>query len=299
MALVVDAEAWAGTGRAHPDEPGWRVLEPVLRHQLGLTRPVIASLQRYYQKGQLPDFRKVHLGERTDETSKRHLNLFFFLCLYPSQDEATLVRLRENYLSASEIRSADIAAGYDCLYRVGVELPFVDGKLLVADKTGPRVKHIEVQLGLEQDLTRVMQVMYDAVDDTQVRRPGSADVVPVTSPSFGSLLAAGNWLQHRAQGPVGESCLLQHPRSLEILYRVAMTEQRQILADLSWRAEGIEQSLYRIASFEKRGRNRKDPARLAFVRGVARLFEVHDWFPELATLWAKVNDPAYRPATIR
>ena len=93
----------------------WDKLEPVLKDHAKPTKFALTPIKNYFLKGALPNWKKYQDWDSVHSTY-RHLDLFTFLWLYPSQNEADMKCLFEIYMNSKFPLNEDVSAGYSLFF---------------------------------------------------------------------------------------------------------------------------------------------------------------------------------------
>ena len=97
-------------------EKQWPEIEQML-YALEMTKKGRGIVKRYFLKGSLPHWKKLHDWDR--DSTVRHLNLLLFLYLHPCQDETVLRSLRDQFMEHPQALPGDRLGGFTLLFSIG------------------------------------------------------------------------------------------------------------------------------------------------------------------------------------
>jgi len=248
-------------------------------------------IKDYYLRGKMPNWKSFKDWGDID----RHLDIFLFLWLHPSWDEAVLTELRNLYINSDLIVYRDVAKGisnfldsqaviasnphYRSMKRVG--FPYIEGhgellfKVLFGDPTA-------TEIDLE------CQAHY------KIRKPYSSPGRPKYKPYFlpvlgySMLCLMGRWLCTKKMLPIHEDFLFQYDQPLEWWYKGLATQKDFFKDDYNQRSIwSYQEALYCIHHFNTDEEG--DTCRTQFVEKIRKILDEREVAPEIEEIWAGVK----------
>ena len=271
-------------------DPDWMAARkaewPRIQLMLKASKPskALSAIKQYYLKGTMPDWDKFRDWDNPD----RHLDLFLFIWLHPSWDEAVLTPLRDAYIASDLIVVGDINQGIGnflgwstvmaCQDPTGREnewgyILHTDGhnellfKVLMGDlsKTRYELEFIDRGLGREK-------VIYD-----------------LPQSSLHSIHTMGTWLCIKTMLPFNNDMLFQYDLPLDWWYQSCTKDERFFDRDVYGKGQKplIEKALWRIHHFDtgKEG----DTCRTRFVTKMRKILDERPFIKDIKTMWEKVK----------
>jgi len=208
-----------------------------------------AIIERYYFDGTMPNWEKLENWH----TEERHLDLFLFLWLHPSWDNAVLEPLRDAYITAEEypekVQLEDIQAGCDMMLMLGfydaansgtseyeTEKDEWEEIVMHTDGHNEQLYDLCIGLGEKNNFSHV------------IKRPEWEKLRRETS--LNHLTRIGLWLSRSGELNQGQlDMIYQYEQPLEVWYSCVnlqnnfLEENRSEKGDLLW-------ALYRIYLFD-------------------------------------------------
>ena len=231
-------------------EKQWPEIEQML-YALEMTKKGRGIVKRYFLKGSLPHWKKLHDWDR--DSTVRHLNLLLFLYLHPSQDDTVLRPLRDQFMESPQALPVDRLGGITMLFSIGKgyatsggtrlvstsglekELPLAASQLPDAPAPYADCKIVEIHTnGHNERLFNLMlpdlsqdTVQLPVTRDTYFRRapryfPWDHEELPLRSFRFDlhNLWTMGQWLAFPATSSKGyNDMIFQYERPLDLWYQ--------------------------------------------------------------------------------
>lgn len=259
----------------------WPVIEAMLKHHKYAKGKT--AVKQYFLKGKMPDFEMF----ADWESSTRHVDLFIFLWLHPSWDEAVLKPLRDAYMTSDEIIEEDLH---------GIER-FLDCSSTIAsiDYTGDTDKemaHLIYTGGYNEFLFKLMmgdlnQTDYPLVQKYDVFSTPSVYYLP--KDELFSILTMSKWLCIKEMHPINNDMLYQYDLPLEWWYQSCTKDEEHFKKDAQEQTyrELIETALWRIFNFDV-GKEGLSP-RTTFVLKIRKILDERPFIKEFETMWQRVK----------
>jgi len=260
----------------------WEVIEPMLKSsKSGKGKTVI---KQYFLTGKMPDWDKMR-----DYTShERHLDIFMFIWLHPSWDEAVLRQLRDAYLFSNIVMLGDIDEGFGNFIRWGTGMA-------CQDYTGDCEEELSYGLHTDGHNELLFKVLMGDLEKTNYELefydPLQSRSVNYELPKFGfdCLASAAKWLIIKTMYPINEDMLYQYNLALEWLYQCSLEDTKTLKLINTNKASraSLEKALYRIHNFntEKEG----DTCRTRFVHKIRKILDEREFITEFKQMWEDVK----------
>jgi hypothetical protein len=260
----------------------WQRIEPMLtscKSGKGKT-----AVKQYFLKGKLPDWEMFAEWENDD----RHVDLFMFLWLHPSWDEAVLTSLRNAYMTSDQIVLDDLRAGFSTLIRWGTVMAcqgFVtwseEGKKSILDTDGHN-----------EQLFRVMMGDLSQTDFEIARQPRWGNKKPIFHLPVGDIehiFSMGEWLCIENMLPINNDMLYQYDLPLEWWYLSCTQDQNYFLKDPHAEVlrDIMRRALWRILNFDT---DKEGPGpRTTFVRKMRKILDERVFIKEIMDMWCQIK----------
>lgn len=315
-----DASHWKTTDKAWMAERTlqWQEIEPLL-YLLDKNKKARAIIKRYFLKGTLPEWEKLHDWNRSSTT--RHLDLMLFLYLHPCKDEAVLRPLRDMFMDNPHALPADRLMGFTelCLH-IGPVLPATGGTHMFQQSELEReIPQSMVHLAQAREPYADCKVIVAHTDDSNerlfnlmwpedatqrhVRLPVTRNTYSFKAPRYpvdfeefpllplpldlDQLWTMSKWLASpKALAPGARDMLFQYERPLEVWYHFCAREE--VSSKAAWR-ELLLIAVYRIFHFDQQAEGEDSP-RTRFVARIKAIFEQREFSPSFQALLAVVRN---------
>jgi hypothetical protein len=303
-------------------EKQWPEIEQML-YTLNMTKKGRGIVRRYFLKGSLPHWKKLHDWDR--DSTVRHLNLLLFLYLHPSQDDTVLRPLRDQFMDHPQALPMDRLGGLTMLFSIGQgdatsggtrrvstsglekELPLAVSQLPDAPAPYADCKIVDIHTNGHNE--RLFNLMLPDLSQSTVQLPVTRDTYVCTAPRYfpwdheelplrsfrfelHDLWAMGQWLAFPATSSKGyNDMIFQYERPLDLWYHDVAT---QAAPEGNW-LKYMLIALYRIFQVDL-GNEPAESPRARFARRIRAMLtdrEFSESFRALVTL-AKNNGIAVR-----
>ena len=244
------------------------------------SRKGLTIIKQYFLTGKMPDW----LSLKEWENPERHLDIFCFVWLHPSQDESVLVAHRDAYMESDLILEEDIRIGLANFLRNGIQMAcqanIVDPepRIIVTDNNEILFR---ILMG---DLSKTKYEIqgYSSRDPVmQYGHPKRFFYMPKSS--FDAVCTMSKWLRLEKLKPINRGMLFQYDQPLEWWYRSCETNEDYFDDELKRLSrEYIEKALFEIYHFdtEKEG----DTCRTHFVNKIRKIFDEREFIPDFKEL---------------
>lgn len=254
----------------------WLTIEPMLLGTANKSKKAVTIIKRYFLKGVMPDFRQL----RSWDNYERHLDLFTFLWLHPSWDEATLTSLRHTYVHSTLISKDDVSAGFSLLFRSSDSISHIDWQggdedpSFIVSSGGYNELLFKIIMG---DLTIEHWPEY-----RKSRRPKTKPVTDILS-----LLCISNCLCDKYKTTISSDYLYQYEQPLEWWYLSSLKDlgfYREERLDVNLKYLSL--ALYRIYHFDL---EEGDTPRTRFAIKIQKILNERKFDPSIEQLWLDVK----------
>jgi hypothetical protein len=241
------------------------------------------AIKHYFLKGKMPDWDKFADWDNTD----RHVDIFMFLWLHPSWDEALLSRLREEYISSELIVYDDLRAGFGKFLSWGTVRACQD----YSRNSEEEKRYILHTDGHNELLFRVLMGDLNRTD-YEIARPvtfGPKQIYHIPQCDFINIRAMGRWLCIKEMHAINNDMLFQYDLPLEWWYRgCTKNEDYFTTSTLKQRQKpSAEKALWRIHNFDtvKEG----DTPRTRFVHKMRTILDERPFIKDVEDMWRRVK----------
>lgn len=265
----------------------WPKIEEMLLSVVQVKKhlPLIKS---YYLRGEIPDWDK---GQAKYDP-KPHLNLFLFLWLHPSWDEAVLTEVRESYINSQTIWHRDVEAGYS--------------SFLVSQGRGKTLNYADVDgyeiypdlNGFGELLFRVMYInpvvrelnfnsyRTENLDGTSGKVISSAFRIP--DQKFDEMVWMSQWLRLGTLVPYNYGFMYQYDDVLNYWYQNVKDKNYFELGSNREMKPSWYKIIYPFHHFdiEEEG----DTCRTRFVKKLRGILDEEQFFDEFNQMWGDIKD---------
>lgn len=266
-------------------EDKWQEIE----HMLQIYKPkkkCLTPVKNYYLKGKMPNWKSLKVWEDSD----RHLDIFLFLWLHPSDDIKVLKQLRDEYFGSTLILQRDLSVGYSS---------FLDSQITMASSRFPTLRRqpglkIPQYPYLEGKGEVLFKVLMESWEENSHELLGQTDLgkkqvfnYPKAQMSY--IADMGKWLALEELLPLNKDFLFQYDFALAWWYQSVKDCDYYNNSDFA-RQElpHHEKALYRIYAFDKEREG--DPLRLSFAGKIRRILDEGDFkSSELKEVWGKIK----------
>lgn len=277
----IDTSYWINGGKEFLEErkKNWENIE----FMISIYKPYKKNrtpIKDYYIKGKMPNWKSFIEWESIE----RHLDIFMFLWLHPSNNEKVLKKLKDAYISSDLVTLADINVGYsyfldsqivitrsNYLSMKQVNFPYIEGKgelifkLLMED----RVKE------------------YFPVKEKNLLSENKIFEYPKTDLS--EITTMGSWLKIEKMIPIHYDFLFQYDDALEWWYECVKGINYYNISDFNKKFIPYhKKALYRIFYFDTKKEG--DTCRSKFVKKIIKILDEREFFPEFDQMWQDVKD---------
>jgi hypothetical protein len=265
--LTEDPE-WVAARKEH-----WLKIEPMLLGQGQKSKKAITIIKRYFLQGAMPGFEKL----KSWKSYERHLDIFCFIWLHPSWDEALLTQLRDAYVSSSLIVENDIIFGLGT---------FLDsGKIMASQNyTLAEMKDLMHTDGHNELLYEVLMGDLAIAHIPEFHE----QICDKPKERITSIFTMTKWLCDEAANSMMEDCLYQYQQVLEWWYLHCPVEE-EFFEKFKYKKKipVCKKALYRIHHFdiEKEG----DTCRTHFVTKMRKMLNERDFIPAFKQMWLDVK----------
>ena len=232
----------------------------------------LAIVKRYFLKGSMPDWQKL----KDWEDYQRHLDLFYFVWLHPSNDLAVLQSLCNEYVASHFVTDQDIATGINGFLMggiIGAFRPLIPGTPRYV-QTGNSEFYFDVLLGNLKQRPRAYQLRLEKA----CRSQDIFDIAIMTE-----------WLANDRLDEQAGDFLYQYDRPLEWWYehcdRSEKFFEKKTNQDMLW---NLYLAFYRIVDFPNR--ENRDPRQDELANKLTRLLDEGDFMPTVKSIWEKTRD---------
>lgn len=265
---LTDDPQWVAARKEH-----WLKIEPMLQGQGQKSKKATTIIKRYFLQGTMPDFEKL----KSWKSYERHLDIFCFIWLHPSWDEAVLIQLREDYVRSPLIVENDIVFGLGT---------FLDSGEVMAtqDYTPAEMEDLMHTDGHNQLLYNVL------MGDLAIAHipESNKNVCEKPKERITSIYTMTEWLCDDAINFIMEDCLYQFPQVLEWWYLHCPSEE-SFFENPKYKKKipMCNEALYRIHHFdiEKEG----DTCRTHFVKQMRKMLDERNFIPVFKQMWLDVK----------
>jgi len=261
----------------------WLRIEPMLastKSSRGKT-----AIKQYFLTGKMPDWEKFSQWEN----SERHVDIFIFLWLHPSWDEAVLSPLRDEYMAFDWLAEGDIDVGFN---------NFLSWSTIMACQGYANVpeedhKHELVTDGHNELLFKVlmgdMNKQEYTLDFSKVYYPPYSRTFKLPKSQLRLVNEMGRWLCINKMRPINEDMLFQYDQPLEWWYASCTKDEDYFVKQAQQEAhrEFFRKALYRFHHFdtEKEG----DTCRTRFVHKIRKILDEREFINEFKQMWHDVK----------
>ena len=272
----IDTSYWNTKDKAWKAERN--AMWPKIDLMLSIHKPrkAINIIKAYYLRGKMPNWKA--LEEWIDE--RRHVDLFIFLWLHPSWDEAVLKELRDAYINSKLIIRNDIASGFS-LFLASQSILLAQEREAIEQFECPYIE------GHGELMFRIMfgdpiETLYEIKDTRKAKLYGR--VFKLHEPELTFISTMTRWLIIKKMLPINYDYLYQYDQPLEWWYQCcALREDQFDKAEKS----SFRRALYRIHHFdiEKEG----DTNRSRFVHKLRQMLDEREFVAEFKRTWELVK----------
>ena len=250
-------------------------------------KKALPLIKNYYLKGDIPDSDIFDKWDEIESDTGRHLDLFCFLWLHPSDDYAVLKQAMDSYCNSHYVKPEDIIGGVRNFISIAVISACMGGANHV--EAGANSKYHPYGLDGQEEL--YFRLLYgDEMKRMTIINPTKSykDVI-INMPigNIGSIVSMAQWLCLKELGDYSRTMLYQHELPLDFFFKYAMNDEPIIQQELDWYRKSIELAFYRIYRFdmEKEG----DTGRTQLVTRLRERLDNRDYHPLLQDIWQKVK----------
>ncbi|WP_156312636.1 hypothetical protein [Marinagarivorans algicola] len=263
-------KAWVAERKAK-----WATIEPMFKDGASKSKKGLGIIKKYFLKGIMPDFKALYEWRNTE----RHLDLFCFLWLHPSNDKQVLTILRNTYVNYPLIDEWDITVGVSilldyvtyyasCEYSEAESVEFLsmDGQgellfdLVMGDLSNPSIPEQDAK-GWSVKKWREGLLFYYGMTD---------------------------WLGNEKSTLNNEQCLYQSDLYLDYWYKSCSTDPAYFTKPKHKRlSRVIKLALYRIHDFDTEREG--DSPRSRFVIKMRKILDERDFIHDFKQMWLGVK----------
>ncbi len=254
----------------------WLKIEPMLKYDKKSRG--ISAIKQYFMRGKLPDWDKM----RDWNGWERHVDLFMFVWLHPSEDKDFLIHLRDQYAKSVVIKAEDIGKGYEL---------FFSSSIVLASQTnvGWGLENVRYT-GKNEFLFDVLMQDIDYMNEplnflNLTYSPPEKVILGVPISSFSHINLSSKWLCLMKMHPINEDFLYQYDRPLDWWYNCRAQNEDYFSSHAQ--AENLRnvfrKALYRIHNFntQKEG----DTCRTRFVHKIRKILDEREFISEFKQMW--------------
>ncbi len=242
------------------------------------------AIKQYFMMGKMPDWDKF----RDWNSYERHLDLFMFIWLHPSWDEAVLKPLRDAYMASNVIVLDDLNAGFGIFHRWSINMACQDYSYADNEELGHCLHtdgHNELLFNiLMGDLERTCYEL----EFKNTFLVSEKAVFHLPKGSLSQICTMSAWLCVEMMYPINADMLFQYDQPLEWWYRGCETNEDFFKKSKNRGSQAFYQkALYRIHHFdtEKEG----DTCRTRFVHKISKILDEREFIPEFKQMWEDVK----------
>lgn len=260
----------------------WARIEPMLvtlKTSKGRT-----AIKQYFLTGKMPDWDKFRQWDNYD----RHVDIFIFLWLHPSWDEALLRSLRDAYLACDLVMPDDIKSGFRIFLRWGIVMACQD----YTGEPEEEMKHALLTDGHNELLFKVLMGDLDRKEfllEPANTYPPYSEIFKLPQGQLESVNEMGRWLCIDKMLPINMDMLLQYDQPLEWWYEGCTKDENYFVSHAQEEAarEIFYKALYRIHHFDtdKEG----DSGRTRFVHKIRKIFDTREFIGVFSQMWGDVK----------
>lgn len=285
---VIDTSFWLTKDKAwmQARKDKWPSIEVMLSEK---TKKALNIIKQYYLKGKMPNWQAL----KEWDNHYRHLDLFCFLWLHPSNDEAILYSLYREYMTSELIQETDATTGYS-LFKgsqiqttttrfktmEGYRFPYLDGKGL----TLFNVLYKDIDFAGVQ-----MRKQLKSVERFQ--REGQRHL---TANGYQDLFTFGKWLCLEVFLPGHEEFLLQYDEPFEWWYLSCKNDAENFFNDESQGYDtrkmiryGGYKALYNIYHFDTKKEG--DTCRTRFALKIRKALDEREFSDDFKQMWLDIK----------
>ncbi len=280
----IDTSYWLTKDQAWVTErqANWLELEQVIANSLFKPKKALSIIKQYYLKGKMPNWEKL----KEWENSIRHLDLFCFIWLHPSWDEAILTPLRDAYMASDLIIEGDINEG------IGSFLSNGTTRACTINNVDPIPRFIDTEYHNELLFEILMGDLNNTTYEIQGYTLGDPVVMfglpkrvyELPKANLDRTLGMGEWLCLDALFPYNKDMLFQYDQPLEWWYQGSKIEEDYFEKSKNRGSRKyVEKALYRFHNFntQKEG----DTCRTRFVHKIRKILDEREFISEFKQMW--------------
>jgi hypothetical protein len=261
-------------------ENKWQHIEKMLEIDKPLKKCLL-PIKDYYLKGKMPNW----LALKDWDNFNRHLDIFVFLWLHPSYDEAVLKDLKDKYIASDMIIHRDVAVGYG---------NFLTSQIWLLTAPYRHIKQFKYPF-LDDKGELLFRVLWSDPENTEYviqGRPTYCEKQTFRIPSLGGLellVAMAKWLRLKVFLPIHQGFLLQYDEPLQRWYEYV---KKLGLAgnDAGWSEDShpyYERAMYCIHHFDLQKEG--DTCRTRLVLKIRMILDKGELIAPLQALWSDVK----------
>ena len=285
---VIDTSFWLTKDKAwmQARKDKWPSIEVMLSEK---TKKALNIIKQYYLKGKMPNWQALQEWENND----RHLDLFCFLWLHPSDDETLLYSLYREYMTSELIYETDAIAGYYTFLRSLIQ-DACARFLSMDDYYSPY---------LEGKGLTLFNVLYKDIDFAGVQMRKQLKSVErfqreaqhlLSANGYQDLFTFGKWLCLEVFLPGHEEFLLQYDEPFEWWYLSCKNDAENFFNDKSQGYDtrkmiryGGYKALYNIYHFDTKKEG--DTCRTRFVLKIRKALDEREFSDDFKQMWLDIK----------